>query len=243
MKEIVPGLWDVDELNSYVHVYLWRWAEGVTVIDAGMPGSAGTILAAVGKLGLQPSDVKRIIVTHGDIDHVGSLKALKQATGAQVICHTVERALLGNPASRPTGANLLGMIMRPVYPLALLLPQMRTAPVIPDRTHVDGDKLPEGFTIIHTPGHTPGHISLLHPERRILIAGDAIHNRGGTLGAPPPIFTPDIENAHRSIWKLAKKYGEFIDTIVCGHGDPIPSGGAARLQGLVETLFEAEVKP
>lgn len=242
MREIVPDLWDVDEIGPTVHVYLWRWAEGVTVIDTGVPGSAPKILAALARLGLQPSDVKRIIATHGDLDHTGSLRALKRATGAPVICHTVEKELLEHPNRRKPANTLLGLLIRPIFALVTLLPQFRAEPVTPDRTHVDGDKLPEGFTIVHTPGHTPGHISLLHPERRILIAGDALHNRGGRLGASPPIFTPDMENAHRSIWKLAKKYGDAIDTIVCGHGEPIPSGGNARLQALVETLFEAEAK-
>ena len=245
MQEIVPDLWDVGELASAVpvHVYLWCWAQGVTIIDTGTPGSADTILAAVGKLGLQPSDVKRIIITHADVDHTGSLKALKRATGAQVICHTVEKEFLEHPERRKTAKTPLGLLLRPVFALARLHPNYRAAPLAPDRTHVDGDKLPEGFTIIHTPGHTPGHISLLHPEKRFLIAGDAVHNRGGKLGAPPPLFTPDMENAHGSIWKLAKKYGNDIDTIVCGHGDPIVSGGGARLQRLVETIFETEAKP
>ncbi|RLT40038.1 MAG: MBL fold metallo-hydrolase [Chloroflexi bacterium] len=244
MKEIVPGLWDVDEVKSFVsvHVYLWRWAEGVTVIDTGTPGNAEIILAGVRKLGLHPSDVKRIIITHGDVDHTGSLKALKRATGAQVICHTVEMELLEHPGRRKPARTPLGLLLRPIFAVMMLFPQFRVEPLTPDRTHVDSDKLPEGFTIVHTPGHTPGHISLLHPEKRFLIAGDAIHNRGGKLGAPPPLFTPDVENSHRSIWKLAKKYGDGIDTIVCGHGDPIPSGGQARLNGLVETLFEAEAK-
>jgi len=239
MREIVPDLWDLGEIGPAVHVYLWRWAEGVTIIDTGTPGNADKILAGVGELGLQPSDVVRIIVTHADADHSGSLKALKRATGAPVICHTIEKEFLENPGRRKPARTPLGLLLRPIFAVVMLFPQFRAEPVSPDRTHVDGDKLPEGFTIIHTPGHTPGHISLLHPERRILIAGDVIHNRGGKLGAPPALFTPDVEMNDVSIWKLAKKYGESIDTIVCGHGDPILSGGGPRLNELAERIFDA----
>ena len=52
-----------------------------------------------------------------------------------------------------------------------------------------------------------------------------------------------MENTYRSLWTLAHKYGEFSDTIVCGHGEPVPSGGGPRLQALVDTLFEAEATP
>jgi len=242
MQEIVPGLWDVGELASAVpvHVYLWRWAEGVTIVDTGTPGSADKILAAVGALRLQPSDVKRIIITHADVDHMGSLKALKRATGAQVICHTVEKEFLENPGRRKPAKTPLGLLLRPIFALAMQFPQYRVEPLSPDRTHVDGDKLPEGFTIIHTPGHTPGHISLLHPEKRFLIAGDAIHNRGGTLGAPPPLFTPDVENSHLSIWKLAKKYGNNFDVAVFGHGPPIREKAGEAFNSFTAQLFETE---
>lgn len=240
MQEIVPDLWDVDEIGPAVHVYLWRWAEGVTIIDTGTSGNADKILAGVGQLGLQPSDVKRIIITHGDADHSGSLKALKRATGAQVICHTVEKEFLEHPGRRKPAKTPLGLLLRPIFAVLMLLPQFRVEPLSPDRTHVDGDKLPEGFTIIHTPGHTPGHISLLHPEKRLLIAGDAVHNRGGKLGAPPPILTPDMENAHLSIWKLAKKYGSDFDVAVFGHGPPIREKAGEAMNSLTSQLFEPE---
>ncbi len=157
MQEIVPGLWDVGELKSIVpvHAYLWRWAQGVTIIDTGTPGNEAILLAGVKALGLQPSDVKRIIITHGDVDHTGSLKALKRATGAQVICHTVEKEFLDYPQRRKPAKTALGLLMRPIFALAMQFPPYRVAPLSPDRTHVDGDKLPEGFTIVHTPGHSP----------------------------------------------------------------------------------------
>ena len=134
MKEIVPGLWDVDEIGPDVHVYVWQWAEGVTIVDTGMPGNADKILAAVGSLGLQPSDVKRIIATHGDVDHIGSLKALQRATGAPVICHTVEKALLEDPSRRKPANTPVGLMLRLIFALVTLLPKFHAEPVKPDRT-------------------------------------------------------------------------------------------------------------
>lgn len=240
MREILPGLWDIDEIGSMVHCYLWQWEQGITLIDMGTPGNAEKILGAVGRLGYGPKDVKRLIVTHADIDHVGSLKALKRATGAPIACHAVERALLEHPERRGPARTPLGYAITPIFALAKLTAAFRIEPVTPDELHVDGDKLPEGFTLIHTPGHTPGHISLLHTEKRFLIAGDALNRRGGRLAAPPPLFTPDVENAHRSIWKLWKKYGEDYDTLVFGHGDPIRSDAPAAVKDLVDQLFATE---
>ena len=111
----------------------------------------------------------------------------------------------------------------------------------PDELYVDGQQTPEGFTVIHTPGHTPGHISLLHRDKRVLIAGDALNNRGGKLQLPPPLFTPDMKNAERSVWKLAKKYGEDFDVIVFGHGPPILQNGGRKVQSLVTQIFSSEV--
>jgi glyoxylase-like metal-dependent hydrolase (beta-lactamase superfamily II) len=240
MREILPGLWDIDEIGSMVHCYLWQWEDGVTLIDMGTPGNAEKILGAVTQLGYGPKDVKRLIVTHADIDHVGSLKALKRATGAPIACHTVERALLAHPERRGPAKTPLGLAIRPLFALVQLMPAFRVEPILPDEMYVDGDKLPEGFTLIHTPGHTPGHISLLHAEKRFLIAGDALNRRGGVLAAPPPLFTPDVENAHRSIWKLWKKYGEEYDTLVFGHGDPLQGDAGAAVKKLVDQLFETE---
>lgn len=240
MKEILPGLWDVDEVGSMVHVYLWEWDGGVSLIDMGVPGNETKILDGVRRIGYQPSDIRRLIVTHADVDHVGSLKALKRITHAPVACHTVEKALLEHPERRGPSSTPLGLLVRPIFALLRFAPALRVEPVSPDEIYVDGDRLPEGFVIIHTPGHTPGHVSLLHPEKRFLIAGDALNTRTGPLSGPPPIFTPDMENAHRSIWKLWKKYGDAYDTIVFGHGDPIRENASAAVKGLVDQIYDTE---
>ena len=105
----------------------------------------------------------------------------------------------------------------------------------------DGQQLPEGFTVVHTPGHSSGHISLLHKERRLLICGDALVNTRGKLRVNTSLFTTDKENAQRSIWKLAKKYGDDFETMVFGHGPPILQNGGKRVKALVSQLFSTDL--
>jgi len=232
MQEILPGLWDINELGSVVHAYLWQWGKtDLTLIDCGMPGDEVKILAALRGHGFDPAHIRRILITHADVDHMGSLKALKQTVKAPVACHSVEKDLLEHPRKRQPAKTPAGYAIRPLYALIGLLPPFRVAPVRPDQLLVDGQDLrEEGFTVIHTPGHTPGHISLLHKEKRFLIVGDALANRKDKLGGPAVLFTPDPFNAQRSIWKLAKKYADSIDTVVFGHGVPILSGGGERIK-------------
>lgn len=237
MKQIIPGLWDIDEIGAAVHCYLWEWSGGVTLIDTGMPKDARTILDVLVRNGHALHTLRRVIVTHSDLDHAGGLAKIRRATGASVLCHAVEKGLLEHPGRRQLGSALIKA------PLLLFsrMPGFRQTAVSPQELAVDGDILPEGFTVIHTPGHTPGHISLLHREKRLLIAGDALSNWGGKLQGPPPIFTPDGKNAQRSIWKLAKKYGDDFETIVFGHGPPILSNGGKRVKALASQVFATEI--
>ena len=187
MKQIIPGLWQIDEIGSFVNCYAWEWEEGVTLIDAGMRNSAPDLLTALATHGWPLHTVRRILVTHADADHVGGLATVKRASGARVACHTVEKAYLEQTRRRKPAWYL-----RPAIPIFGLFPAFRVEPVTPDELLIDGQVTPEGFTVIHTPGHTPGHISLLHKERRLLVTGDALNNRKGRLSPPPAAFTsPD----------------------------------------------------
>jgi len=237
VKQIVPNLYLLDDLGSVVNVYLWEWEEGVTLIDTGMPGNTAKIKSLLTAGGWPLHRLRRIIITHGDVDHMGNVAELKRATGAAVACHTVEKVLLEQPSLRRP-ANPLVV---PLFSLARLVPSLRAEAVAPDELLVDGQELPEGFTVVHTPGHTAGHISLLHRKRHILIAGDCLGNRGGKLAVPAGLFTPDMKNAQRSVWKLAKKYAEEIDLAVFGHGDSIPTNGGQRIKSLASVIFSSEI--
>ncbi|MBW7882147.1 MAG: MBL fold metallo-hydrolase [Caldilineaceae bacterium] len=237
MQQIIPGLWELDEIGDRVHCYLWEWERGLTLIDTGFPTDVHTIIDALTARNMALHNVRRIIITHCDIDHLGSAAKLRKATGAVVGCHSVEKELLENP-NRRTPAS---WYLKPVFALLRQAPQFNVLPVPPNELYVDGEETPEGFTVIHTPGHTAGHISLLHRKKRLLIAGDALHNRGGKLQMPSPVFTPRVDIAQRSVWKLAKKYGDDFDTIVFGHGPPILQNGGHRVKSLVSRIFSSEV--
>ena len=236
MREITTDLWQIDEIGDNVHCFLWKWREGATLIDTGYPGQAETILVALRQQGYADHHLRRIIITHADLDHAGSVAQLKRATGAKVACHAVEKPFLEHPQRRQA-SGLLGPLLWLLYHL----PNFSPPAVTPDELLVDGQELPEGFTVIHTPGHTPGHIALLHKERRVLISGDALVNTRGHLRPNTSPFTADLENARRSVWRLAKKYGDEIDTIVFGHGPAILQNGGKRLKALASRIFSTEI--
>lgn len=238
MKQILPRLWEIDEIGQNVHCYLWEWDAGYTLIDTGFPSDAGTILNAITSQGIALHSIQRIIITHVDLDHTGGLAAIKRATQAPVACHAVEKRYMENPRLRKPAA----FYMRPPYWLATtFLSQYKMRPVVPDELCVDGQELPEGFTVVHTPGHTPGHISLLHKEKRFLITGDALSNRDSNLRQPIHLYTPDERNTIRSIWKLAKKYGNDYDAVVFGHGPPLLQNGGKRVKALASQIFSTEI--
>ena len=92
----------------------------------------------------------------------------------------------------------------------------------------DGDHV-LGLRIVATPGHTPGHVSVLDEVAGVLVAGDALRTADGSPGPPNPSFTEDMDLALRSIARLGSL---SFETLLVGHGDPIESGASAQVRGL-----------
>jgi len=201
---------------------------GVSIIDAGLKLATDRILRQLAASGRQPTDVKRIIITHAHPDHVGGLPSLQAATGAEVIASFVERPYVEGkaPMVTPPKDKLRGIarMMSPSKP-----PTLAGTPV--DRDVADGEMIPEtfgGMQVIFTPGHSPGHISLWQPQKRVLITGDVVMKfpvRGWSL--PFSGFTPDMDEDRRSVQRIAA----LEPLIVCfGHGTPITENAAAQLK-------------
>lgn len=204
---VVPGV--------IANIYILADDDGLTLIDAGLPRSEKKILAYVANLGKSASDVKRIILTHSDLDHVGALTALQTATGARTYASQIEAdaIAIGKPSRKanPPGFSLQRFLFK------LLSPFFRARPFQIDEILADGQTLPVlgGLRVIATPGHTPGHISLFAPVPGVLFCGDSmVVDENGLRGSRPAV-TWDETRAKASVQKQA----ELGASIVCsGHG-------------------------
>ena len=209
---------------------------GPTLVDAGMPGQLDALSAALSEASLSVTDLRRVIVTHQDLDHIGSLAEVVRLSGAEVLAHAEDAPyidgrlpLLKLPSPEQREAMLAGM-----PPKARAMFSQPLVPIKVDRTLEDGERLElaGGVRIIFTPGHTPGHISLYLERSRTLISGDALTSAEGTLAGPRERVTPDLAQAHASVAKLAKL---DIDTILTYHGGVVENGGE-QLRKLTATL-------
>ncbi len=221
--ESLPGIYWIK--LKWVNVYLWKHENGYTLIDAGLPWQAGDIFEAFEKLHLSSGDLKRILVTHGDIDHIGALAALKAKTGAEIVSHGAEKPIIELSHGRPLRENLVGAVYSPFYRIVI---SVLLKPVIVDRIVLDKEVLPEeGLKVVYTPGHTPGHVCYYHPERKVLFSGDLFMHTGGRIRNPFALFTPDpvgVEESQRKVAALE------IDSVFFGHGEPILEDASSEIR-------------
>jgi glyoxylase-like metal-dependent hydrolase (beta-lactamase superfamily II) len=208
------------------------------LIDAGLPGSATWILGAAEERFGPRSAPAAIVLTHGHFDHVGALGVLLQRWEVPVYAHRLELPYLTGRSAYPppdpsVGGGALAALSR-LYPRGPYNFGDRIQPLPADGT-VPGMA---GWRWIHTPGHTPGHVSLYRDSDRTLIAGDAfvttkqesataVLTQRPEIHGPPAYFTPDWFSARRSVEQLAAL--EPL-RVVTGHGPPLE--GEEMLQGL-----------
>ncbi|HEY5271149.1 MAG TPA: MBL fold metallo-hydrolase [Anaerolineales bacterium] len=204
---LVPGV----VANPYILVD----ADGLTVIDTGLPRSERKILAYVASLGKSARDVKRIILTHADLDHVGGLAALHNLTGARTYASRIEAdAIAAGMPSRQIKSS--GFSVRRLM-FALLRPFIKATPFQVDEILTDGQILPAlcGLRVVATPGHTPGHISLFAPAVGILFCGDSLVTDENSIHGSRSGLTWDDAMAREA----ERKQATLGARIVCsGHG-------------------------
>ncbi|KLU59041.1 putative metallo-hydrolase YflN [Peptococcaceae bacterium CEB3] len=186
------------------HVYLVASQEPF-LVDTGMPGQERRIIEYIRSVGLNPRHLTGIILTHFDVDHVGSVRNLASALECPVYAHETEVPYIRGQKPRPGMKRFLPHLVSPVY--GLLRPPEELRPCA-DMFH-DWEVLP-------TPGHTPGHIVLY--RNGIAIVGDLL--QGGRIRPAPPYLTWNSGELKESIRQLISRPLRWI---LPGHGPATPA--------------------
>ncbi len=189
--------------------------------------------------------LKYIVQTHWHFDHTGNTQYVKERYGAEVLCHPKERAIIEEPmlATRPDYVESFGGNLEEIAkdlnledPSAALIPEdaMRehwNYPVEVDRTIEDGDVLEVGdlkIEVLHTPGHTPGHLSLYNPSSNSLYLVDVMY-------WPTPIHPHPVGKAEEQIESIEKCLALEAEYLFPGH--ELPRSGKQDTRDYLEDML------
>jgi len=164
------------------------------MIDTGMPKKTKAILAELDQLGIEKSDIKHILLTHNDVDHVGNVAELVREMGASIWCSEKDIPYIMGEKKRFGLKKYISYLMKYEKPSTIL--------------SFDKGKIPKGLQIIETPGHTPGHVCFIYDE--VLFAGDILMKLGGKLTKSPRIMTWDMDQVNSSLKELLKYKFKYI---------------------------------
>ena len=203
LMKMADGVFNVDGVRV-ANVYLVVTQDGLLLVDTGMPGHARRILRFIEGLGRQPRDLRDIVLTHCDIDHVGSVAELKRRTGARVAIHELDVAVLSGEQRPQKG----GLAMVALYRL------LRFRPIAPDLRLRDGDTI-GGLQVMHVAGHTAGSIALLRNDG-VVFSGDALlSDTHGNVLPPDPRLALDPAQALLSAEMIRARRAGLL---LAGHG-------------------------
>ncbi len=221
LMKIIEGIHQVDGVTG--NVYLVKDYNKLILIDTGLPRSDGKILKYVHSIGQTPSDVSTIILTHFHIDHVGSALKLKSQTNAKIAVHEKEADVIAGKKAQPKLKNVL---------FRTLSSMAKAAPIEPDLLLKNNDKVGR-LTVVHTPGHSEGSMSLLDVERKVIFVGDALRFTDGKIESPPERFTLNPDTAKESIGLISTF---DFDVLLCGHGDPLMPSASEKIKDFYASI-------
>jgi glyoxylase-like metal-dependent hydrolase (beta-lactamase superfamily II) len=229
-------------MKSTIHpVVLWEGREGITLIDAGYPGQLPEIESALTALGLKLKDVRRIFLTHQDLDHIGSAEAVQAASGAEVYAHAADKPYIEgekrlvkmDPARWEERLKALPEKLR--HRARLMMSDPPTVKVLQVLHGGEVLAFHGGVEVIATPGHTPGHVCYFVKALGLLVAGDALRVDNGELAGPSPGATPDLPAAIASLSKLLAYPVQYV---LCYHGGFFSRSPLARIREISESAVQ-----
>ncbi len=229
MINLAPGVFRIPTLGDFINSYAFVNDDGsVTLVDCGLKRAPVKIVRALAAIAKHPHDVQRIVLTHAHFDHSGGASTMVDETGVNGVDVHADDAGYVRTGTRVPGdtASTSGRIFARA-PWG----DFRATPVAQEL--VDGQTLDVagGLRVIHTPGHTPGHISLLHPGSGVLITGDSIFNMNSRMSWPTKVFCTsfrqNVETAH-VLGELDYSLAAFT------HGPEIRDNAREQVRGFLQ---------
>lgn len=209
--------------NDIVASYLIDLPEGITLIDAGMPGHWHDLQRTLVEISRPISDIRGVVLTHGDGDHIGFAERLRTEADVPVFIHAADahRVRTGEKPKTPMGPSRLGPMLG-FLAYGIRKNALRTRQVAEVVEVADGDvlDLPGAPVIIGMPGHSPGSVAIHVPAVDAVFVGDALTTRHvltGREGAQPAPFTDEPDRALDSLDRLAAVPASWV---LPGHGTP-----------------------
>jgi glyoxylase-like metal-dependent hydrolase (beta-lactamase superfamily II) len=219
--------------SDLVNVYLIEDDGGVTIVDAGLPGQWDELEPELSAMGRSIADVRAVLLTHGDTDHIGFAERVRSEHGVQVLVHELDAPRARGEVKKDIkwGKVKLGPLMKFIW-YSGRRGGMRVTPVLEVGTFVDGQvlDLPGSPVVVHVPGHTPGSVAFHVPSVDAVFVGDALttgHVLTGAVGPQPAPFTLDPEQAQASLELLE---GLGATWVLPGHGPPWDGGIAEAVR-------------
>ncbi|AMG82543.1 MULTISPECIES: MBL fold metallo-hydrolase [Microbacterium] len=209
--------------NDIVASYLIDLPEGITLVDAGLPGHWHDLQRELAVIGRPLSDIRGLVLTHGDSDHIGFAERLRRESGVPVYIHGADahRVRTGEKPKTPMGPSRIGPMLG-FLAYGLRKSALRTRYVTEVSEVADGDvlDLPGAPIVVGLPGHSPGSIAVHVPAVGAVFVGDTLTTRHvltGEEGAQPAPFTDEPAEALASLDRLAALDAEWV---LPGHGAP-----------------------
>lgn len=224
--KLAPSLHRVG--TDMVNVYLVEDDDGVTLIDAGIPGQWDGLIDELEAMGRSPADIRGVILTHADTDHLGFAERLRRDHSVPIYVHEADADQATGKVKKKNpswGKVKLGPLLSFLW-YAGRRGGMSVDPVGEVTRVTDGEvlDLPGKPRIIHTPGHSPGSIAVYSAQVDALFVGDAMTTRHvltGSEGPQPAPFTLDPESALSSLDRWADVGARWV---LPGHGYPWDGG-------------------
>jgi glyoxylase-like metal-dependent hydrolase (beta-lactamase superfamily II) len=205
----------VGRIPGFVNSYTYQTDDEIYLIDTGFSRTPTKILQAFRRSNVPIERVRKVLLTHHHVDHMGGAAFIQENLAAPLACHAEDIPFVEG-RTKVQMPLLMRLFVR-IHPARVAFP-------LQDHDHVGP------LEVLHAPGHTPGELAFYEPARKILFTGDSVVERKGALTLPGKKYAANLDQAVRSLDRLRTLE---IETLLPGHGVPVRKNVAGLLDDLI----------